>query len=394
MATIKEIAKHTGFSQATVSRILNDDPSFSVKESTRQKVLSASLELGYESVSQYQRIVIPRDIAILNNVVPDKGLQDAYFDELREVLTAQAKGQRMNATIYDNVDDLITHGGEYAGFISMGPEVLPIETLHRLHRALPHGVFIDINPAPNLFDSVQPDLEQIMLDALDALKADGCRRIGFIGGAGTMMGEHLYPEDVRRFAFHNWSTRLELNTEGLIYADGPFTVANGRGQGERLLRDHADNLPDAVIVAADTLAVGLLQAFAAKGILVPRDVKMISINNQEVSKYTSPTLSTYDIDKGELTRAAVLMLAESLVSRRGVRQHTFISSHLVVRDSFIPKRWCCGRGREGKAATPVGRGLPEVLRWADGELRYRLRRSHLLMMRLNRSEEALARANW
>ena len=53
MATIKEIAKHTGFSQATVSRILNDDPSFSVKESTRQKVLNASLELGYENVSQY-----------------------------------------------------------------------------------------------------------------------------------------------------------------------------------------------------------------------------------------------------------------------------------------------------------------------------------------------------
>ena len=103
MATIKEIAKHTGFSQATVSRILNDDPSFSVKESTRQKVLNASLELGYENVSQYQRIIIPRDIAILNNVVPDKGLQDAYFEELREVLTRQAKEQRMNATIYDDI---------------------------------------------------------------------------------------------------------------------------------------------------------------------------------------------------------------------------------------------------------------------------------------------------
>lgn len=338
MATIKEIAKHTGFSQATVSRILNDDPSFSVKESTRQKVLNASLELGYENVSQYQRIIIPRDIAILNNVVPDKGLQDAYFEELREVLTRQAKEQRMNATIYDDIDDLIAHGGDYAGFISMGPAVLPPETLHRLHQALPHGVFIDINPAPNLFDSVQPDLEQIVLDALDALKADGCRRIGFIGGAGTMMGEHSYPEDVRRFAFCNWSARLGLDTEGLIYADGPFTVANGREQGERLIRDHADDLLDAVLVAADTLSVGLLQALAAKGILVPRDIKVVSINNQEVAKYTSPALSSYDIDKEELTRAAVLMLAESLVSKRSVKQHTCISSHLVVRDSFAPER--------------------------------------------------------
>ena len=48
MATIREIAEKAGFSQATVSRILNDDPSFSVKEATRQKILSTSIEMGYE----------------------------------------------------------------------------------------------------------------------------------------------------------------------------------------------------------------------------------------------------------------------------------------------------------------------------------------------------------
>lgn len=50
MATIREIAERAGFSPATVSRILNDDPSLSVKETTRQKVLNTSLELGYENV--------------------------------------------------------------------------------------------------------------------------------------------------------------------------------------------------------------------------------------------------------------------------------------------------------------------------------------------------------
>ncbi|WP_231858538.1 hypothetical protein [Bifidobacterium catenulatum] len=46
--------------------MLNDDPSLSVKESTRQKVLNASLELGYENVSRYQRVTIPQDIALLD----------------------------------------------------------------------------------------------------------------------------------------------------------------------------------------------------------------------------------------------------------------------------------------------------------------------------------------
>ena len=38
MATIREIAKRVGFSQATVSRVLKDDPTFSVKDSTREKI--------------------------------------------------------------------------------------------------------------------------------------------------------------------------------------------------------------------------------------------------------------------------------------------------------------------------------------------------------------------
>ena len=72
MATIREIAERAGFSPATVSRILNDDSSLSVKEATRQKVLNASLELGYENVPRYQRVTIPQDIALLDNAVPDK----------------------------------------------------------------------------------------------------------------------------------------------------------------------------------------------------------------------------------------------------------------------------------------------------------------------------------
>ncbi len=65
--------------------------------------------------------------------------------------------------------------------------------LHRLHEKLEYGVFIDIDPTPGLFDSVRPDLEQTILDALDALMEAGNERIGFIGGFGNIMGEHEYP---------------------------------------------------------------------------------------------------------------------------------------------------------------------------------------------------------
>ena len=107
MATIREIAEKAGFSQATVSRILNDDPSFSVKEATRQKILSTSIEMGYENVPRYQRVTIPQDIALLNNSIHDKGLQDAYFDELEVSLRRHAKDERMRVTEYNDVKSLM-----------------------------------------------------------------------------------------------------------------------------------------------------------------------------------------------------------------------------------------------------------------------------------------------
>ena len=137
MATIREIAEKTGFSQATVSRVLSDDPTFSVKETTRQKILSASLEMGYESVPQYQRITIPQRIAILNNVIPDKGLQDAYFDELRSSLYRHAKDERMSVTEYHEVSDLVDERTKYAGFISIGPAPFEGDLLRRLHALSP-----------------------------------------------------------------------------------------------------------------------------------------------------------------------------------------------------------------------------------------------------------------
>ena len=150
------------------------------------------------------------------------------------------------------------------------------------------------------------------------LVSSGKRRIGYIGGTGFTMGLYEYPEDGRLTAFRNWTERLGLDAEGLIYAQGAFTVDT--------------------IVAADSIAVGVLQAFTAAGVLVPRDTSVISINNQAIAQYTSPTLTSYDIDQNELADTAITMLAEAISSRRTLHHHTFISTTLVVRDSFVPAR--------------------------------------------------------
>lgn len=47
MATIRDLAKHTGFSVTTISRVLNNDPTLSVTDNTRVSILEAADELHY-----------------------------------------------------------------------------------------------------------------------------------------------------------------------------------------------------------------------------------------------------------------------------------------------------------------------------------------------------------
>lgn len=334
MATIKEIARRTGFSQATVSRLLNGDPTLSVREETRRKIIQVSEELGYSM--QTKRIVIPHEVALLDNEESNEALRDSYFTDLRAALERNAGQQRMELTVFRDLDDMIAESSGFDGFMSIGADRIVEEDLERLHDAMPYGVFIDVNPAPGLFDSVQPDLQQTVHDAVAACAAKGMKRVGFIGGKGCLMNFYELDEENCATYFRREVKRFGLDAEGLIYSDGLFTVENGRRLGERFVHDHNGALPDAVIIAADVIAVGVLQAFNASGVLVPRDISVISINNQMIAQLTSPPLSTFAIDQSELARVAILTLADAIAGKRTIRQHAYLSTSLVVRDSFVP----------------------------------------------------------
>ena len=206
MATIKEIARRTGFSQATVSRLLNGDPTLSVREETRRKIIQVSEELGYSM--QTKRIVIPHEVALLDNEESNEALRDSYFTDLRAALERNAGQQRMELTVFRNLDDMIAESSGFDGFMSIGADRIVEEDLERLHDAMPYGVFIDVNPAPGLFDSVQPDLQQTVHDAVAACAAKGMKRVGFIGGKGCLTKRIAPPIFGVKSSVSDWTPRV------------------------------------------------------------------------------------------------------------------------------------------------------------------------------------------
>lgn len=122
-----------------------------------------------------------------------------------------------------------------------------------------------------------------------------------------------------------------------MFVNGPFSVDNGYKLGKEILKKCKDDLPEAFLVASDTLAVGVLQAFNEENVIVPRDTQILSINNSNIVKYVSPPLSSYDIDQQEMVDMALRMLTSLII--RPDRPHIDVNMNtkLIVRKSFVPK---------------------------------------------------------
>ena len=105
MVNLGDIAKATGYSKATVSRVLSGDLSFAAKESTRHRIIQVANELGY--ALRTSRAGIPMTVAVLENFDASHGPRDAYFSDVREALRERAaESMRCCLTVSSSISTL------------------------------------------------------------------------------------------------------------------------------------------------------------------------------------------------------------------------------------------------------------------------------------------------
>lgn len=333
MTTIKEIALESGYSSATVSRLLNNDPDLSITAETKNKILEIANRLGYWK--NHQQKQIKPTIALLYRAKREEQLQDEYFTSLKHSLTETIKERSMKMETFYEVDELINKAHLYQGFIGVGSEPIENKKYEELYKVLPNGVFIDTNPNPELFDSIRPNLELTVRKAIDLFVKNKYKKIGFIGGFGPKH-DHIQEKDPRAVAFENYIKMLQLDPS-YLFVSGPFSVKNGYDLGKKVVRELNDDLPDAFLIASDTLSVGVLQAFNEEQINVPDDTAILSINNSSVAKYVSPPLSSYNIDQHEMIELALDTLNHLIINPKRARIDVKMNTKLVTHKSFIPE---------------------------------------------------------
>jgi LacI family transcriptional regulator len=91
--------------------------------------------------------------------------------------------------------------------------------------------------------------------------------------------------------------------------------------------------PDAVVCYNDLVAIGFLGAAKTLGIAIPEELSLAGIDNIPFGQFTSPGLTTVDIQSEHMGEEGMRMLLRLIEGDPSVKGHTKVEPRLVVRDS-------------------------------------------------------------
>ena len=120
-------------------------------------------------------------------------------------------------------------------------------------------------------------------------------------------------------------------------AEGQFTFGSGLEAAERLLG--GSRRPTAIFAANDDMALGVLQAAAARGLGVPRDLSVAGFDDTPSAVFSTPPLTTIRHPVAEMAAAAAQRLIPLLKARLDAEdgaEEIVVSHALMIRGSTAP----------------------------------------------------------
>lgn len=302
MATLREVARRSGVSVATASRVANGG--FAVRPETRERVERAMRELLY--VPPGRRT----ETGLIGVLVPE--LANPIFPALAQAIETRAAPSGL-ASILCNTRETAYREVDYVhmlldrrveGMIFISCEMTNLRGDHSIYRRLvDEGArLVFVNGAMQTLDvpSVGVDERAAGEIATQHLLELGHVRIGFVAGP-----EHYLPTHLKAAG-----RETALRTAGLDpdqpTAHAEFGIEGGRKALAALLA--LPEPPTGVICSSDVMAIGALHEAARRGIRVPEELSIVGFDGIEETTWTTPTLTTVEQPIAQIADTAVQTL--------------------------------------------------------------------------------------
>ncbi len=311
--TIKDIAKLSGCSISTISRVINNRPD--VNPQTKEKVTRIMREVGFTPNTNARQLKIQQS---RNIVFAVKGTRNMFFAELLVKLQAYTEEYGYNgvisyldenATDFESIERIVRElkpkgiiflGGNVDNFAEIFagvgiPSVLATVTTDQLTFENLSMVGVDDGKASAL--------------AISYLMQKGHTQIAIMGGPST--------SDTSKTRLLGATT--EMAQHGIAFDDDLYSLSNYDFESAY----HAMNAMlakrkhfTALFAMSDAIAIGAMRALVSAGYRVPEDVSVIGFDGMLLSQYSIPVLTTVQQPADKICKKSVSLLVEQIERRK------------------------------------------------------------------------------
>jgi DNA-binding LacI/PurR family transcriptional regulator len=334
LTTIYDIAKRTGYSPTTVSKVFNNYSD--VREKTRQDILRTAREMGYVPNAHARTLTTKKSwtIGVLFVESTGAGIRHPFFSAVIESFkqVAVAKGY---ALMFISKDV----GGKQSGYLENC----------RIRGVDGVVVFLSDYTDPYFQELLDSDIPTVILDyetpqshtvssdntagavqAVEYLASLGHRRIAHISG-----GLNTFPGSRRQEGYEAAMLQLGLELrESYIVTGAFYSMESGYSSMMELLQ--LPERPTAVFASGDLLAFGAVKAAQEFGLAVPGDISVMGYDDIELARYVTPALTTVRQDTALLGSQAAEILLAAIDRTPDNKEALALPVEVVIRDSCAP----------------------------------------------------------
>lgn len=330
-----DVARLAGVSRATVSYVLNaqTDQRIPISPETRQRVLDAIAQLGYEVDARAQslRSGDTRTIGVLLPIYENP----FFWQILRGIsmeaeacgysvllahssLTPEQENQSVRELAEQRVDGLI---------MLIGFKQLPEQVLNQLHKST--RPVVEISGTASTFDYVHQGYAAGTEALMAHLFEQGHERIGFVYGV-TVPSQGYDRLEAYRQALENAGLPYD---ESLVLHCGQLMEDGYQAAIELLSRP---DRPTALLAINDLLGMAVIRAAVDLGLSVPGDVSIASFDDIPFSSFIVPRLTTVTGSPEQNGRDAVQLLIKRLNDPDRPQEIIAAGWQLNIRESTGP----------------------------------------------------------
>ena len=328
----EDVARAAGVSRTTVSFVLNNTPGKNITEATRQRVLSEASRLGYTPNEDARRLAMVRHNTIGLYICHSQYVYtDAFIVRTVEGMAQTINRNRARLLIHpltlneesylslarhDDVDGIVlinAHENDPA-LAELVEARFPVVAMDRLPDVLIDQVYVDNTAAAR-------ELVAYLIDL-------GHRRIAMITHASLVYAA----SQARHRGYQDSLEAAGLGGSETLVRYGDFSERSGYTAMMELL--DVQPRPTAVFAGNDVIAYGALSAARDAGLMVPDDISIVGFDDDHLSRYLNPPLTTIALPAAGMGSAAASLIIDRLTDGApDVPAHIVLPSHISVRGS-------------------------------------------------------------